>query len=123
MKLLDVGVRTLAYVGAPGGAHRMEEASPELKSLLFTGLQGAGVMEKTTSKTQGLLRLYDYYGIDVEDTYAFGDSINGYEIVQTVGAGITMGDALDVLREATDYVTVDTREDGMYRACVHFGLI
>lgn len=123
MKLLDIGVRTLAYVGAPEGAHRMEEAFPELKFLLFAGLQGADVVEKTASKAQGLLRLCDYYGIDVKDTYAFGDSMNDYEIVQTAGTGIAMGNALDVLKEAADYVTADIRDDGVYKACVHFGLI
>ena len=80
-------------------------------------------MEKTASKAQGLLRLCDYYGIDVKDTYAFGDSMNDYEIVQTAGTGIAMGNALDVLKEAADYVTADIREDGVYKACVHFGLI
>ena len=34
-----------------------------------------------------------------------------------------MGNALDVLKEAADYVTADIQEDGVYKACVHFGLI
>lgn len=122
-KLLDLGVRTLAYIGAPEGAHVIEEAFPELKLPLFAGLQGADVIEKAASKAQGLERLCRHYGIDLKDTYAFGDSMNDYEIVQTAGVGIAMGNALEVLKEAADYVTADIREDGVYKACVHFGLI
>ncbi len=122
-KLLDLGVRTMAYIGPPDGARVIEAAFPELKLLLFAGLQGADVIEKAVSKAQGLERLCKYYGMELKDTYAFGDSMNDYEIIQTAGVGIAMGNALDVLKEAADYVTADIQEDGVYKACVHFGLI
>lgn len=122
-KLLDIGVRTMAYIGTPEGAGEIEKAFPELKLPLFAGLQGADVIERLASKAQGLERLCEYYGIELKDTYAFGDSMNDYEIVQTAGTGIAMGNALDALKEVADYVTADIREDGVYKACVHFGLI
>lgn len=122
-RLLDMGVRTMAYIGSPEGAGKIEEAFPELKLPLFAGLQGADVIERAASKAQGLLKVCEYYGVDLKDTYAFGDSMNDYEIVQTAGTGIAMGNALEALKEVADYVTADIREDGVYQACVHFGLI
>lgn len=122
-KLLDIGVRTLAYIGTPEGARVMEERFPQLKFLLFAGLHGADVVEKISSKALGLERLCEFFGVDIQNTYAFGDSMNDYEIVQLAGTGIAMGNALEELKEAADYVTADIRDDGVYKACVHFDLI
>ena len=122
-KLLERGVRTLAYIGGPEGAARIEQAFPELKCPLFAGKQGADVLEKKNSKANGLKRLCRYYGVDQAHTYAFGDSMNDYEILKEAGVGIAMGNALEELKEAADYVTDDISRDGVYKACLHFGLL
>lgn len=121
--LLGMNVRTLAYMGEPEGAKAIEREFPELKLPLFAGLLGADIVERTASKAVGLKRLCQYFGVRMEDTYAFGDSMNDVEIIQEAGIGIAMGNALPKLKEAADYVTGDIREDGVYLACVHFGLI
>lgn len=122
-ELLRMNVRTLAYIGEPEGAKAIEREFPELKLPLFAGLLGADVVERTASKAVGLRRLCQYLGVRMEDTYAFGDSMNDVEIIQEAGTGIAMGNALPKLKEAADYVTADIRDDGVYQACVHFGLI
>lgn len=122
-RLLELGVRTMAYIGGPEGAKAIEEAFPELKLPLFAGLLGADVIEKTASKALGLRRLCSHYGCRMEDTVAFGDSMNDYEIIQEAGIGIAMGNAIEELKAAADYVTADIREDGVLKACRYFGLI
>jgi len=122
-KLVDMEVRTLAYIGGPEGAAKIEAAFPELKCPLFAGLQGADVLERKNSKANGLLRLCEYFGVDKKDTYAFGDSMNDFEILQTAGTGVAMGNAVPKLKEIADYVTADIADDGVYKACKHFGLI
>lgn len=122
-ELLDMGVRTLAYIGEPDGAKKLEDAFPELKLPLFAGRQGADVIEKISSKAQGLKRLCEYFGVRLQDTYAFGDSMNDIEIIKLAGTGIAMGNALEELKEAADYVTADIGDDGIYKACEYFGLI
>lgn len=77
-------------------------------------------MEKEASKGKGLLRLCRHYGIRVEDTVAFGDSMNDYEILQTAGLGIAMGNAIQELKDVADYVTADVGKDGIWKACEHF---
>lgn len=122
-KLVDMEVRTLAYIGRPEGAGKLEEAFPELKCPLFAGLQGADVLERKNSKANGLRRLCQYFGMDIKDAYAFGDSMNDYEILQAAGTGIAMGNAVPKLKEIADYVTADITDDGVYKACRHFELI
>lgn len=122
-KLLEMNVRTLAYIGELKGAGEIEKAFPELKLPLFAGLSGADVIEKKVSKAQGLERVCEFYGIRIEDTFAFGDSMNDMEIVRMAGTGIAMGNASDMLKEAADYVTSDIGDDGIYKACEFFGLI
>ena len=57
------------------------------------------------------------------DTVAFGDSMNDIEIIQAAGIGVAMGNALETLKEAADYVTSDIGEAGVWKACVALGLI
>lgn len=122
-KLLEMDIRTLSYVGTPEGAEKLEKVFPELKCPLFGGGKGADVLERRNSKANGLKILCEYWGIGMEKTYAFGDSMNDLEIIQAAGVGIAMGNGAPELKEAADYVTSDIGEDGIYRACKHFHLI
>lgn len=122
-KLLDMPVRTLVYIGGPEQAGVLREHFPEFKFPMFSGEMGADVVEKEASKAHGLKRLCAYYGIPLEDTVAFGDSMNDYEIVREAGVGVAMGNSVDALKEAADYVTDDIDRDGIWKACRHLRLI
>ncbi len=121
--LKEMEVRTLAYVGEKEGALDIEAHFPNLKLPLFAGLLGADIIEKQQSKARGLEILCAHYSIDRKDTVAFGDSMNDYEIVQAAGIGVAMGNAVQRLKEVADYVTADIDQEGIYKACVHLGLI
>lgn len=54
---------------------------------------------------------------------AFGDSYNDLEIVSEAGTGVAMGNAIEELKNAADFVTDDVGKDGVYNACVKLGLI
>ena len=45
------------------------------------------------------------------------------EMIRTAGHGVAMGDGTDGLKKAADYITAPLFEDGVYKACVHFGLL
>jgi len=122
-KLMDLNVRTLAYIGTEDGALDIEAHFPEVKLLLFAGKMGADLVEKEASKGKGLKRLCEWFGTNIKDTVAFGDSMNDMEILQTAGIGIAMGNSIEELKAAADYVTDDISEDGVWNACRHFGLI
>ena len=122
-KLMEMPVRTLVYVGGPENVAELEAHFPEFKFPLFSGKMGADVVEKEASKAEGLKRLCQYYGMELGQTAAFGDSMNDYEIVSLAGTGIAMGNAVEELKTIADYVTDAVDQDGVWNACRHFGWI
>ncbi len=121
--LLEMPVRTLTYVGSAKYVPEVEAAFPELKLPLFSSRTGADIVEKEASKAEGLKRLCKYYRIPLAETVAFGDSMNDIEIIRTAGIGVAMGNAIEAVKAAADYVTTPIGDDGVWNACVHFGLI
>lgn len=116
-------VRTMAYIGREPGAKLVEEAFCEVKLPMFSSGEGADVIEKSASKAEGLRRLCEYWKVPLSQTIAFGDSMNDYEIIRMAGTGVAMGNAREELKQAADYVTAPINEDGVWKACVHLGLL
>ena len=81
------------------------------------------LVPKAHSKGSGIVRLCRTLGVSTEDTVAFGDSMNDRTMLQAAGLGIAMGNADEIIREEADYVTDTLERDGVYKACLHFGLI
>lgn len=121
-KLLDMPVRTMAYIGKEPGTRLVEKAFPELKLPMFSSMEGADVIERSVSKADGLLRLCEYFHVPIERTVAFGDSMNDYEMIQMAGIGVAMGNGREDLKRAADYVTDPIGEDGVFKACAWLGL-
>ena len=80
-KMLELPVRTLAYIGEADPVSDMEAHFPELKFPLFSSRLGADIIEVQASKANGLVRLCEYYGMDISQTVAFGDSMNDYSML------------------------------------------
>ena len=103
-----------------------EEMKRELSGqyeLLFHTPQVFELLPKGFSKASGIQWICDYLHIAHEDTYAFGDSVNDLEMLRYVKHGIAMGNASKAVKEASDYVTSDLREDGIFNGLKHFSLI
>ena len=81
------------------------------------------VVPKGFSKASGIAHVCEKLGIDVKDTYAFGDSANDVDMLDFAGVGVAMGDGTDIAKAHADYVTTGLHEDGIYHALEHFGLI
>lgn len=90
---------------------------------LIHGNESIEILPKGYSKGTGITYLCRVLGIDIKDTYAFGDSVNDLDMLRTAGTGISMGNGTKAAKEAADYVTDSIYEDGIYNACKHFGLI
>lgn len=123
MKLLELRVRSLVYYGAREKAEELQYAFPELNVLMFAENLGADVCEAAFSKAEGIKRVCQHYGIDPSCTYAFGDGMNDLEMLKKAAVGIAMGNAVEPVKAAADYVTDNIEEDGIAHALQHFGLI
>ncbi len=59
---------------------------------------------KSISKATGLECLLDYYGIDPSEVIAFGDSMNDYAILRSVGHPVVMGNARYAVKQIAEKV-------------------
>ena len=54
---------------------------------------------------------------------AFGDGGNDIDMLQAVGCSVAMGNALQEVKDCSDYITKSVKEDGVVYALKHFKLI
>lgn len=83
----------------------------------------ADIIARGNSKSTGIDKVLEYYGIDLKDTMAFGDGGNDIPMLKHVATGIAMGNAGEQVKTVADYVTTSVDEDGIANALRHFGLI
>jgi hypothetical protein len=74
-------------------------------------------------KGTGIKAVCEGLGLDISDTFAFGDGANDVGMMRTAGVGIAMGNGSEVVKASADYVTAPMDEDGIWKACKHFKLI
>lgn len=81
------------------------------------------VVPKGFSKATGIQKICGILGISHEDTYSFGDSTNDLDMLGYTAHSVAMGDGMQQAKDAAEYVTAPLQEDGIYKACKHYGLI
>lgn len=65
------------------------------------------------SKAEGIKKMIAKLGFRLEDVYAFGDGLNDIEMIQTVGNGVAMGNAVAELKEHAKLITKDVDANGI----------
>lgn len=98
------------------------------ESIVWNQMSAAGVIygevnPKGISKGSAVLEILKLYGGSIEDTYGFGDSMNDEGMIRTCGHSIGMGNAVQALKDMSEYVTDPVTEDGVANAMRHYGLI
>ncbi|MDE6281398.1 MAG: HAD family hydrolase [Oscillospiraceae bacterium] len=81
------------------------------------------LINKAFNKGLAVERLCGYLNIPIDDTIAFGDSMNDLEMIQTAGLGVCMGNGSEALKKIADEVCPPVGEDGLYQAFERHGLI
>lgn len=61
-------------------------------------------------------------GIAREDSYAFGDGVNDISMIEAVGHGVAMGNAMDEVKAVAEFVTTDIHSDGVANGLAHYRL-
>ncbi len=67
--------------------------------------------------------VYKKLGIDINDTYAFGDAQNDLEMMSLVGYGVCMGNGTSEMKAKAKYITDSVNKDGIYNALIKLDLI
>ncbi|MCR5416647.1 MAG: Cof-type HAD-IIB family hydrolase [Pseudobutyrivibrio sp.] len=81
------------------------------------------VSQKNITKAYGMKKLIDYLGCTIDDTVAFGDGPNDFEMIEFAHVGVAMGNANPDLKEKADMITSHITEDGIYNGMKELGLI
>ncbi|MBP9991623.1 MAG: Cof-type HAD-IIB family hydrolase [Bacteroidales bacterium] len=84
----------------------------------FSDLVSAG-----NSKAVGIECLLKHFGIQREETIAFGDGGNDIEMLEYCGIGVAMGNAADEVKTHADFVTTSVDEEGIQQALKKLNVI
>lgn len=84
------------------------------------GVESTGALENNievnaegVNKGTALLRLGKILGIERDEIMAFGDGANDKKMLEVVGVGVAMDNAVSEVKEIADYITVSNDEDGV----------
>ncbi|TQQ84539.1 HAD family hydrolase [Peptacetobacter hominis] len=67
----------------------------------------------SNSKGKAVSIAAEYMGVDIENTYAFGDGRNDIEMIEMSGHGIAMGNACEELKSVAKEMTETVENDGI----------
>ena len=81
------------------------------------------LINRQFDKGRGVRIVADHYGVSLEDTIGFGDSMNDLEMIETVGYSVCMDNGSPALKEKSDLVCPAVEDDGLYLAFEKLGLI
>ena len=81
------------------------------------------LVHRSFNKGKAIRLVADYYGVDMKDTYGFGDSMNDLTMIETVGVSACMGNGAQALKQISDFVLEDVDNDGLYKGFETLGLL
>ena len=81
------------------------------------------IVTKGISKSMGIDKMIQYFGIQHIDTIAFGDGRNDISMLRHSNIGIAMGNADDKVKVSANYVTDSVDNDGIEKALKELNLI
>lgn len=87
------------------------------------GFTNGEVVNRKFHKGKGVERVCEYLQIPVEDTVAFGDSMNDLEMMETAGLSICMANGSEPLKKLADDICPSVKEDGIYQAFEKYRLM
>jgi len=80
----------------------------------FTSKRGnLEFINETVSKGNALIFLSKYYGFDLQETVAIGDSETDLPMITLAGLGIAMGNAVDNVKAVANFTTLSNDDDGV----------
>ncbi|MBM7586661.1 Cof subfamily protein (haloacid dehalogenase superfamily) [Bacillus pakistanensis] len=72
------------------------------------------ILPRGGSKAEGIKKMIAELGFKLEDVYAFGDGLNDIEMIEAVGTGVAMGNAVEEVKKHASLVTKHVDDNGIY---------
>ena len=93
-----------------------------VQDLAARGCLNGELINRQFDKGKGVRIVAEHYGIPLEDTFGFGDSMNDLEMIQTVGTSVCMENGSPKLKEQSDLICPSVEADGLAWAFRKLGL-
>lgn len=90
---------------------------------LFSGIVNGELINRKFHKGKGVEKVCRYLQIPLEDSVAFGDSMNDMEMMETAGYSVCMENGSEILKKLADEVCPRVEQDGLFHAFSKLGLI
>lgn len=87
------------------------------------GYLNGEIISKQFDKGKGISRVCEYLHIPIENTVAFGDSMNDVGMMQKAALSICMEDGSEKLKRMADDVCPPVTKDGIYQAFMKYHLM
>ncbi|UTY40474.1 HAD-IIB family hydrolase [Allocoprobacillus halotolerans] len=100
-----------------------EEKLETLKELPWCRFHKEYLFVEPGDKSVGIKAIVDYFGGSYEDVVVFGDEKNDLSMFRDEWTSIAMGNAIEPLKAKATYITDNAEDDGIYKACQHFGWV
>ncbi len=81
------------------------------------------IIIKNCTKADGILRVVNHFNGKMQDTIAFGDSMNDYEMIKEAEIGVVYKDACEALKKEASYFFDDPDNEGIYKIMNELKLI
>ncbi|MGE7217183.1 Cof-type HAD-IIB family hydrolase [Priestia koreensis] len=81
------------------------------------------VLDEDVSKSLAIKKVLQHFGFTPSQAIAFGDGDNDIDMLQLAGFGVAMGNGSEQLKEAADFVTKTSEENGIPFALKHLQII
>ncbi|MCL2833487.1 MAG: HAD family hydrolase [Treponema sp.] len=85
---------------------------PDLYLIIDTGRFGF-ILNKNASKWEGIKTIAAYFGIDTNETVAFGDDLTDLEMLENCGIGVAVDNAADEVKSRADFICGSNNNDGV----------
>lgn len=110
-------------VGCREAEHPAIIRGAEGVDITFSWDRAADVIPAESGKGAAILKVAEFYQLDISQTMAFGDGCNDMEMLQAVGTGVAMGNADPRVKAIADDVCGPVWEEGIHHYCLRQGLI
>lgn len=87
------------------------------------GFINGELIKKEYNKGIALKKVCAHYGVSLEDSIAYGDSMNDLEMMEAAGISVCMENGSRKLKELADDVCPAVTEDGLYQSFEKYGLM
>ncbi|MCI8380550.1 MAG: HAD family phosphatase [Lachnospiraceae bacterium] len=81
-----------------------------------SGFVNGELIKKDYNKGTALKKVCAYYDVSVEDSIAYGDSMNDLEMMEAAGISVCMENGSGKLKELADDICPSVQDDGIYRS-------